>query len=381
MKFDINKKVLSDALKKVNRAISNRVIVEVLKGVLIVAKGDTLSLTGSNADLSIKIDIHKDEDNGLNIEQEGGVVLPAKELIQIVRSMPESRVYFSNVDTRQVVITSGKSKFAISGQESTSYPRLPKVDNEMSFEVKGEHLNNLIEKTIHSVSDFETRPILTGINLTLKNSQLTAISTDAHRLSKVENVDVQIDESVEDNVTVPGETIKEVPKLISDSSDVKVYMTANQIGFKTDHILVLSRLLEGTYPETSRLIPTNSKTILKVDRKSFMSSIERANILASDGNNNAVKFEITDKSKGLFNTIQLSHRGELGESKEEILVNDVEGDELEISFNSNYMVEALKVIEDDEVVIQFTGAMRPFVIKPSNLEEKTLQLILPIRTF
>lgn len=381
MKFDINKKVLSDALKKVNRAISNRVIVEVLKGVLIVAKGDTLSLTGSNADLSIKIDIHKDEDNGLNIEQEGGVVLPAKELIQIVRSMPESRVYFSNVDTRQVVITSGKSKFAISGQESTSYPRLPKVDNEMSFEVKGEHLNNLIEKTIHSVSDFETRPILTGINLTLKNSQLTAISTDAHRLSKVENVDVQIDEGIENSVTVPGETIKEVPKLISDSSDVKVYMTANQIGFKTDHILVLSRLLEGTYPETSRLIPTNSKTILKVDRKSFMSSIERANILASDGNNNAVKFEITDKSKGLFNTIQLSHRGELGESKEEILVNDVEGDELEISFNSNYMVEALKVIEDDEVVIQFTGAMRPFVIKPSNLEEKTLQLILPIRTF
>lgn len=381
MKFDINKKVLSDALKKVNRAISNRVMVEVLKGVLIVAKGDTLSLTGSNADLSIKIDIHKDEDNGLNIEQEGGVVLPAKELIQIVRSMPESRVYFSNVDTRQVVITSGKSKFAISGQESTSYPRLPKVDNEMSFEVKGEHLNNLIEKTIHSVSDFETRPILTGINLTLKNSQLTAISTDAHRLSKVENVDVQIDEGIENSVTVPGETIKEVPKLISDSSDVKVYMTANQIGFKTDHILVLSRLLEGTYPETSRLIPTNSKTILKVDRKSFMSSIERANILASDGNNNAVKFEITDKSKGLFNTIQLSHRGELGESKEEILVNDVEGDELEISFNSNYMVEALKVIEDDEVVIQFTGAMRPFVIKPSNLEEKTLQLILPIRTF
>lgn len=381
MKFDINKKVLSDALKKVNRAISNRVIVEVLKGVLIVAKGDTLSLTGSNADLSIQIDIHKDEDNGLNIEQEGGVVLPAKELIQIVRSMPESRVYFSNVDTRQVVITSGKSKFAISGQESTSYPRLPKVDNEMSFEVKGEHLNNLIEKTIHSVSDFETRPILTGINLTLKNSQLTAISTDAHRLSKVENVDVQIDEGIENSVTVPGETIKEVPKLISDSSDVKVYMTANQIGFKTDHILVLSRLLEGTYPETSRLIPTNSKTILKVDRKSFMSSIERANILASDGNNNAVKFEITDKSKGLFNTIQLSHRGELGESKEEILVNDVEGDELEISFNSNYMVEALKVIEDDEVVIQFTGAMRPFVIKPSNLEEKTLQLILPIRTF
>lgn len=381
MKFDINKKVLSDALKKVDRAISNRVIVEVLKGVLIVAKGDTLSLTGSNADLSVKFDIHKDEDNGLNIEQEGGVVLPAKELIQIVRSMPESRVYFSNVDTRQVVITSGKSKFAISGQESTSYPRLPKVDNEMSFEVKGEHLNNLIEKTIHSVSDFETRPILTGINLTLKNSQLTAISTDAHRLSKVENVDVQIDEGIENSVTVPGETIKEVPKLISDSSDVKVYMTANQIGFKTDHILVLSRLLEGTYPETSRLIPMDSKTILKVDRKSFMSSIERANILASDGNNNAVKFEITDKSKGLFNTIQLSHRGELGESKEEILVNDVEGDELEISFNSNYMVEALKVIEDDEVVIQFTGAMRPFVIKPSNLEEKTLQLILPIRTF
>lgn len=381
MKFDINKKVLSDALKKVERAISNRVIVEVLKGVLIVAKGDTLSLTGSNADLSVKFDIHKDEDNGLNIEQEGGVVLPAKELIKIVRSMPESRVYFSNVDTRQVIITSGKSKFAISGQESTSYPKLPKVDNEINFEIKGEDLNKLIDKTIHSVSDFETRPILTGINLGLKNSQLTAVSTDAHRLSKAENIDIHIDENVEENVTVPGDTIKEVPRLINDSSDVTVYITANQIGFKTEDILVMSRLLEGTYPETSRLIPMDSKTILKVDRKSFMSSIERANILASDENNNAVKFEITDKSKGLFNTIQLSHRGELGESKEEILVNDVEGDELEISFNSNYMVEALKVIEDDEVVIQFTGAMRPFVIKPSNLEEKTLQLILPIRTF
>ena len=375
MEFNINRGILTEALKKVMGAISNKPVIPILSGVQVVARAEGLTFTGSDSDLSIKSFISAKELDDIEIVEEGTIVLPAKQLSNIAKAMPEDKINIKK-NNLKVIISSGKSNFSLNGTDGQEYPQLPEIDG-MSFSVKGKDLKTLIDKTLYAVAKMETRPVLTGVNLFFDSNKLGMVATDSHRLSKL--VGREIDgNQLSESVTLPAKTLKELPSIIGESENVAVQLKNSQMLFKADDVFVLSRLIEGTFPQTDRLIPTEYKTALKVNKKSFISSIERSSILAE---NSVVTFKINDKNSGIFKTIELSHNiSEIGQSKEDIIVDSIEGDEITLSFNSKYMVEALKRIDEEIVVIKFNGPMRPFVINGENNIEH-VQIILPVRTY
>lgn len=378
MKFIIQREQLIASVQNVMKAVSSRPVIPILTGIKIEAKEYGVTLTGSDSDISIESFIPKEENGNINVEQieEGSIVLQAKYFPDIVRKLPEKTVEIESDSNLKVTIRSGKAEFTLNGQDAEEYPVLPKIQTDNSFEMPINLLKSMIKQTVFAVSTMETRPILTGVNITLNDHILKFVATDSHRLASRE-VPIS-DTNIEfNNVVVPGKSLNELNKILVDSDEtVEISVTNNQILFRTKYLNFLSRLLDGNYPETARLIPEQSKTIIQVKTKELLSTIDRASLLAKEERNNVVRLTTVNT-----NLIEInSNSPEVGNVTEDIAVGLMEGEELKISFSSKYMIDALKAIEYDEVSIAFTGAMRPFIIRPVD-DDSILQLILPVRTY
>ncbi|WP_096272245.1 DNA polymerase III subunit beta [Paucisalibacillus globulus] len=378
MKFTIQRDQLIDSVQDVMKAISSRTAIPILTGMKIEAKQHGITLTGSDSDISIESYIPAEENGMVNVEdiEEGSIVLQAKYFPDIVRKLPEQHVEIVADENLKVTIRSGKAEFSLNGQDADEYPQLPKLQTDDSFELPTDLLKSLIKQTVFAVSSMETRPILTGVNLSLVDNKLTFTATDSHRLAARE-VPVPSSNVQFPSIVVPGKSLNELNKILDDTEEtVEISVTNNQILFRTKHLNFLSRILDGNYPETSRLIPEQSKTVLHVKTKDLSSSIDRASLLAREERNNVVKLTTLDN-----NILEItSNSPEVGHVSEELAVQSIEGEDLKISFSSKYMLDALKVMDVDEVKIDFTGAMRPFIIRPIN-DPSMLQLILPVRTY
>ena len=378
MKFIIQREKLIAGVQDVMKAISSRTVIPILTGMKIEAKQHGITLTGSDSDISIESYIPA-EDNGIvNVEQieEGSIVLQAKYFPDIVRKLPEKMVEIEVDTSLKVTIRSGKAEFNLNGQDAEEYPHLPQLQTDDSFEMPTDLLKNMIKQTVFAVSTMETRPILTGVKFKLENNTLNFTATDSHRLASRE-VPIKETNMEFPSVVVPGKSLNELNKILDDTEEmVEISVTNNQILFRTKHLNFLSRLLDGNYPETSRLIPDQSKTVLHVKTKELLSTIDRASLLAKEERNNVVR--LTTKGDQLVEIT--SNSPEVGTVAEEITVQSIEGEELKISFSSKYMIDALKAIEYDDVKVEFTGAMRPFIIRPAN-DDPIIQLILPVRTY
>ncbi|WP_373894386.1 DNA polymerase III subunit beta [Virgibacillus sp. CBA3643] len=377
MKFIIRRDQLIASVQDVMKAISSRTVIPILTGIKIDAKKHGITLTGSDSDISIESYIPAEQDEKVNIEvvEEGSIVLQSKYFPDIVRKLPEKNVEIESNDLK-LTIRSGKVEFNLNGQDAEEYPQLPALQTDESFEMPTDLLKSLTKQTVFAVSTMETRPILTGVHIKLNNNTLTFTATDSHRLASRE---IPVNEtSVEfSNIVVPGKSLTELNKILGDTPEpVEISVTNNQILFRTKHLKFMSRLLDGNYPQTSRLIPDQSKTVLYVKTKELLNTIDRASLLAKEERNNVVK--LTTAGNHLVEIT--SNSPEVGTVAEEINVQSIEGEELKISFSSKYMIDALKAIEYDDVKIEFTGAMRPFIIRPAN-EDPILQLILPVRTY
>lgn len=378
MKFIIKRDRLIAGIQDVMKAISSRTVIPILTGMKIEAKQHGITLTGSDSDISIESYIPAEEDDMVYVEQieEGSIVLQAKYFPDIIRKLPENTVEIEVDSNLKVTIRSGKAEFNLNGQDAEEYPLLPKLQTDDSFEMPIDLLKSMIKQTVFAVSTMETRPILTGVNLKLVDKVLSFTATDSHRLAKRE-IPVADANIAFQQVVVPGKSLNELYKILDDTEEtVEISVTNNQILFRTKHLNFLSRLLDGNYPETSRLIPEQSKTKIQVKTKELLNTIDRASLLAKEERNNVVRLFTPNDS-----VIEISSNSpEVGNVVEEIGIQAMEGEELKISFSSKYMIDALKAIEYDEAIIEFTGAMRPFVIHPLN-EDSILQLILPVRTF
>ncbi|MBU5268178.1 DNA polymerase III subunit beta [Virgibacillus proomii] len=378
MKFIIDRDQLLTAVQNVMKAISPRTVVPILTGIKLEVRQDGITLTGSDADISIESYIPAEEDGMVYIDyiEEGNIVLHSKYFPDIVRKLPENKVEIEADENLKITIRSGKAKFNLNGQDALEYPQLPSLLAADSFEIPIDLLKSLIKQTVFAVSTMETRPILTGVNMKLIDQTLTFSATDSHRLASrtVPIAETGIDFS---NVVVPGKSLNELNKIIDDSEEkIQISVTSNQILFRTKRLQFLSRLLDGNYPETSRLIPTQSKTVLYFNTKELLHTIDRASLLAREERNNVVR--LTTKENNMVEIA--SNHPEVGNVTEEIAIASKEGEDLKISFSSKYMMDALKAIDYDEVKIEFTGAMRPFIIHPVE-DDSILQLILPVRTF
>ncbi|SDC40226.1 DNA polymerase-3 subunit beta [Pelagirhabdus alkalitolerans] len=380
MKFVIQRDLLMESIQHVMKAISSRVTIPILTGIKIEATPEGIKLTGSDSDVSIESFIPKEEDGIMNVEEitPGSVVVQSKYFPDIIRKLPLKTLEITTDEKFQVTITSGGSEFHLNGQDAMEYPQLPVMHTDNSFELKNDLLKELIRQTVFAVSTVETRPILTGVNMRIDDQHMHFVATDSHRLASrkipLENDQSQLSFN---NVVIPGKSLAELNKIIDDNEDeITISVTENQILFQTKHLYFLSRLLDGNYPETSRLIPEQSKTTVLTKTKELREAIDRASLLAKENRNNVVKLETKANDRLEIS----SNTPEVGQVTEEVTTDSINGEDLKISFSAKYMIDALKIIQEDYVKIDFTGAMRPFIIKP-NENDQILQLILPVRTY
>lgn len=377
MKFTIQRDYFLNQLNDTLKAISPRTTLPILTGIKIDATDKGIILTGSDSEISIEITINQNIDGEkiVDIEEKGSVVLPGRFFVDIVKKLPGKTVNSSTNDQFKTLITSGHSEFNVSGLDPDQYPLLPQVSEEDAIKLPIKVLKNIIAQTNFAVSTSETRPVLTGVNWLIQNNELICTATDSHRLAlrKLKLEDEEIDDK---NVIIPGKALSELNKIVSDSEeDINIFFASNQVLFKVGHINFISRLLEGNYPDTTRLFPENYETKIILDNSEFYHAIDRASLLAREGGNNVIKLS-TDVDK-----VELSSTSpEIGTVKEDVSTDNVEGESLKISFNSKYMMDALKAIDNDEVQVEFFGTMRPFILKPKD-DETVVQLILPIRTY
>ncbi|MEX3623605.1 DNA polymerase III subunit beta [Viridibacillus arvi] len=377
MKIEINRETLVKATQDVLKAISSKTTMPVLTGIKIEASTDGLTLKGSDGDMSIVtfVPLEEDERHFVTVERTGSVVIQAKLFADIIKKLPNKEVSLELNDKYVTKVQSGSAEFSIIGFNPEEYPKFPVVEDEHSIKITNKALKEAIQATIFATSDSGSRPVLTGVNWQLAEG-LLCIATDSHRLS---NKKVSVETSATElNAVIPKKSLGEISKLLDDSEDiVTILFTGNQVLFKLKNTLIYSRLLEGNYPDTSRLIPSEASTTVQLNKRELLNSIERASLLAIDTNNNHV-IKFATKSNG---AVQISSRSqELGHVEEEVQASSIEGEELTLSFSAKYMKEALKALDGEEITVYFTGAMRPFVIKPID-DNASLQLILPVRTY
>ena len=378
MKFEIMRDHLLAGLNDVMKAVSSKTTVPILTGIKIDVTNEGVSLTGSDQDITIQTFIPAEE-NGeqiMTITTTGSIVLQARMFNEIVRKLPTNEVEIEVTNGFATYIRSGKSEFHLIGQDAIEYPLLPEVSAEEQFTIPADLLKSIIRETVFAVATSESRPVLTGVNWNIQDGELVCVATDSHRLARRKTKLEQLPSGVS-SVVIPGKSLNELNKILEDSTNpIQVVMTNQQVLFKADNMLFFSRLLEGNYPDTSRLIPESYQTNVTINGKSLLQAIDRASLLAREDRNNVVRFETLEN-----NTVKISSNSpEIGKVEELIQVETLDGDELKISFSAKYMMDALKAIDSQDVVIQFTGTMRPFILRAAE-DDSILQLILPIRTY
>lgn len=378
MKLEIMRHRLLEGLNDVMKAVSSKTTMPILTGIKLEATENGLKLTGSDSDITIQTFI-KAEENGeqiIRVIEEGSIVVQARMFNEIVRKLPTSDVEIEVNANYHTHIRSGKSKFHLIGQEASEYPLLPEIQDDRQFTIPADLVKSIVRETVFAVSTSESRPVLTGVLWQVKEGELVCVATDSHRLAR-RKVTLEQPPEGEYSVVIPGKSLNELSKIIGDSSQpVHIAITNQQILFKTENVLLYSRLLEGNYPDTSRLIPTDYKTTVTMNGKALFQAIDRASLLAREERNNIVRLSSLDG-----HIVEISSSSpEIGEVEEEIQSTSIEGDEIKVSFSAKYMMDALKALDGHDVIVQFTGGMRPFILNSVHGDE-ILQLIVPVRTY
>lgn len=383
MKFTINRPAFIKYLTDVQRAISSRTTIPILTGVKITADKQGLMLSGSDSDISIEIFIPiSDDSNQLEVQEEGGIVLPARIFSEIVKKMSDEKLTIEVGENLQTKITSANAFFTINSINVENYPYFPVIDSNEVITLPTNLFKQVIQHTVIATSTQESRPILTGVNITIENGTLKTVATDSHRLSQ-RIIPITMPENLKENsykVIIPGKSLVELSRIVEDQDTIEMMVTENQVLFKAENLYFYSRLLEGYYPDTNRLIPTNSTTQLVMSASELLQATDRSSLLSHEGKNNVIKLTISPDS------VELSGNSpEIGTVEEDLNYEDATGDPLVISFNPDYLKDALRTFGHQNVTISFTSAIRPFTVVPTenntNIEQAFIQLITPVRTY
>lgn len=376
IKFSINKALFLQALTATKRAIASKNAIPVLSTIKIVVLDKVITLTGSNGQISIENTIPVSNENaGLLITSTGSILLEANFFINIVSSLPDVTLDFEEISHHQVVLTSGKSEITLKGKDVDLYPRLQEVATESPLVLETKLLKSIIAETAFAASLQESRPILTGVHMVLSNhKEYKAVATDSHRMSQrkitLENVASDFD------VVIPSKSLREFSAVFTDDVEkVEVFFSASQILFRSEHISFYTRLLEGNYPDTDRLLTSNFETEVVFTTASLRSAMERAHLISNATQNGTVKLEILGNSVSAH-----VNSPEVGKVNEELDTLSISGNDLTISFNPTYLIEALKALKSETVVVRFISPVRPFTLTPGDDSENFIQLITPVRT-
>ena len=373
MNFKISKSVLYDSLQLVSKAITSNSPLPALSGIKIDVETDKIVLTGSDAKVSIKktLDNNKYEDLNLVVIEEGSIVIEARYLLEIVRKIDSNEISFEIVDGSLIKIVGRQTEYKINGMRSSDYPSIDFSKTGTHFIMSSLVLKNIIGETKFAASDKETRPILTGINFKAHDHVLECVATDSYRLAKKT---VNLDTELNINVTIPSKSLQEIARAIETNVVINVALNEKKAPFYIDNTLIQTSLIDGAYPETNRLIPTTFTNVLTVESRDLINAIDRAVFIKNEGVS-IVKLDLKQEEIVISSKSQ-----EVGSLQEVLNVESYTGNDFNISFSGNYMLDAIKYIGTNKVRINFAGEMKPFII--DNEEDPTiLQLVLPVRTY
>lgn len=376
IKFSINKNLFLQALMATKRAIGTKNAIPILSTIKIDVFEEHLVLTGSNGQISIENTIPTSNENaGLLVSSTGSVLLEAAFFINIVSSLPDITLDFEEIEQHQVVLKSGKSEITLKGKDVDQYPRLQEMTTGTPLVLNTKLLKKIISETAFAASLQESRPILTGVHLVLSDNQIfKAVATDSHRMSQRQ---VQLEEVANNfDLVVPSKSLREISAVFTDDIEsIEVYFSDSQLLFKSDHISFYTRLLEGTYPDTDRLLNNQFETEVVFDTQSLRHAMERAFLISNATQSGTVKLEIADSRVSAH-----VNSPEVGRVNEELDTVSLSGQDLTISFNPTYLIEALKALKSETVTIRFLSPVRPFTLTPGEDAENFIQLITPVRT-
>ena len=371
MNLLIEKANLLESLTNVMRGISPRNIIPILNGVKFDLTNEGLSITASDSDLVINAFIPKDKIK--KIEKTGTIVIQSKYLLEIIRKLPNTDIKIEVVDGLKIIISTDSTVYNLNCLNTADYPQLNFEKSKQPIVIASDVLKKVIHQTIFAVSTQESRPLLTGLNFKINGNILECIATDSYRLAKKT---ITLDEQYDSyDLVIPGKNINELDKIISGDGNVEIHPFNNKIIFVYENYQFQSSLLSGSYPNTANLIPSDFEIILTTSLNSYFSAIDRAALLTQNKDKNIVKMET--KASELLIT---SYASEIGKVEETVSINKSSSKDLSISFSSKYMLEALKTLEDEELLILLNTDSKPIVLK-STKDESLIQLILPIKTY
>lgn len=363
MKIICTKSILAKGVSIVSKAVSTKTTMPILECILIDATADSIKLTANDMELGIETTIEGE------IVEQGVIALNAKIFSEIVRKLPDNDIVISTDDQNQTLITCEKAKFNIAAQSGEDFSYLPVVEKEDSISISEFTLKEIIRQTIFSIADNDTNKMMTGELFQIDNNILKVVSLDGHRIS-IRKIELK-DSYTPKKVIVPGKTLMEISKIIGGEADnnVDISFTRNHIVFEFDKTVVVSRLIEGEYFRIDQMLSNDYETKVKINKKELLSCIDRATLLIKEGDKKPIIINILDEY------MELKIRSQIGTMDEEISITK-DGKDLLIGFNPKFLIDALRVIDDEEVDLYFMNAKAPCFIKDK--EQSYIYLILPV---
>ena len=363
MQFSCDRQKLNDAVLNVQRVVSSKSSIPALEGILLTARDGTVRLCGFDLEIGMTTELPAE------VKEPGSIVMGAKLFGDIVRRLPSQKVSFSSDDKLVTQIESGEAKFSVSGIPAEEYPELPHINGEKSVSIPSSTLKGMIRQTLFAVAENDAKPVHTGTLFELGDGKLRLVSVDGYRLAIREE---PIADTKSDSFVVPGKTLGEAMKLLSDTDDeVELQIGLRHILFRIGEYTVISRLLEGEFLDWRASLPKTGTTEVRVSVSDFIASLERVSLLITERLRSPVRCLFGDGS------IRLSCATAIGRANDRLEAN-ITGDDVEMGFNSHYLLDALRNTECDEVKIRLNGPLSPLTMTPVS-GESFLFLVLPVR--
>jgi DNA polymerase-3 subunit beta len=367
MKLTISKEQLNHGLQAVANVVGSRTTLPILSNVLLRADKDRLELTATDLDVTVSCAVEA------TVAKPGDTTLPVKKIASIAREVPANEIDLEVDDKNACAIRAASSFYKINGLAAEEFPPLPKFKDNKRISIPQEKLKAMLRKTSFAVSTDETRYVLNGILFSLKDHKLTMVATDGRRLALVdEETDIPGDSQGE--FIVPSKAINELNRLLGAKGDVELRFSENQIAFnlkeeKGHGALVISKLIEGNYPNYRQVIPAESRERIQLPREEFLQALRRAEIMTSD-KSNSVKLAFTKNNLAIT-----ANTPDVGEARESVAIN-YKGRDVAIAFNPAYLMDPLKALETDEVFFELSDELSPGVVK---INGPFLYVIMPMR--
>ena len=363
MKIICTKSNLAKGVSIVSKAVPSKTTMPILECILIDATTDVIKLTANDMELGIETRIEGE------IIDRGIIALNAKIFSEIVRKLPDNEIVIETDMNNQTMITCEKAKFNIAAQSGEDFSYLPVIEKEDNIAVSEFTLKEVIRQTIFSIADNDTNKMMTGELFEIDENVLKVVSLDGHRIS-IRKIELS-DSYGQRKVIVPGKTLQEISKIIGGEAEasVEISFTKNHIVFEFDQTLVVSRLIEGDYFKIDQMLSSDYETKVRINKRELLDCIDRATLLIKEGEKKPIIINIGDES------MKLQIKSQIGSMDEEILITK-EGKDLLIGFNPKLLIDALRVIDDEEVDLYFMNAKAPCFIKDEQLSY--IYLILPV---